>query len=524
MRTHLLILLTFLALPACDSARATPTPAKVVYDGKPLTMGQPPFLFPDGFIFGSAIAQYQGEGTWLPGDASITSNWSQWEDMGKCNGEHSGKASDFREQWQADIDRMAALGLNGFRFSLDWPRLEPKQGQFDQVEMNHVLDVLKAARAHNIKVFLTFFHWTTPTDVASPLGCDTGKQSCPVDMLGVYNPEFATRFAAFVAWVLPQVKGYVDEYPIINEPFSVIAGSYLQGSLPPGFALDINGARAVFANLAFAHGKAAALVRTLDDVDADGDGVAQSVGCAMASMPFYPLDPTSADDIAAAARLNYAANDAWLDALTTGNLDLDLDGKTTTTTTTPSEGNYPELKGSLDWIGLNYYGPSRAQSIPGLLQGIDALPITDVASYNPNLPHSELGTEINPGAFLDVLSHAATRWQLPLYITENGIADATDVQRPRYTVEHLEVIASAIARGIDVRGYMHWSILDNFEWAHGKEPRLGLYRIDYTQPDLPRTKTTTAGVYADIAAQRAISADLHSKWTTPKYATDKTTP
>ncbi len=523
MRHLLLILLTFVLLAACDAARAT-TATPVVYDGKPLTMGQPPFVFPENFLFGSAIAQYQGEGTWMPGDKNVVSNWSEWEDLGKCNGEHSGKASGFREQWQTDIDQMAALGLTAFRFSIDWPRIEPKQGQFDQAEMNHVLDVLKAARAHNIKVFLTFFHWTTPTDVASPTGCNASIKSCPVDMLGVYNPEFANRFAAFVAWVVPQVKGYVDEYPIINEPFSVIAGSYLQGSLPPGFALDIEGARAVFANLAFAHGKAAALVRQLDDVDADGDGVAQSVGCAMASMPFLPLDPKSAEDIAAAARLNYAANDAWLDALTTGNLDLDLDGKATNAATTPPEGNYPELKGSLDWIGLNYYGPSRAQAVPGLLAGIDALPITDVASYDPNLPHSELGTEINPGVFLDVIAHAANRWKLPLYITENGTADADDVQRPRYLIEHLAVLSSAIARGVDIRGYMHWSILDNFEWAHGKEPRLGLFRVDYTKPDLPRTKTTSAGVYAEIAAQRAISVDLHKKWTAQKYVTDKTTP
>ncbi len=523
MRTHLLILLTFLTLTACDTARAT-TETPVVYDGKPLTLGQPPFLFPANFQFGSAVAQYQGEGTWLPTGKSVQSNWSEWEDMGKCNGDHSGKASGFREQWQADIDRMAAMGLTSFRFSLDWPRLEPKHGQFDQAEMDHVIDVLKAARAKNIKVFLTFFHWTTPTDVASPTGCDVAKKSCPVDMLGVYNPEFTKRFGEFVTWVAPQVKGYVDEYPIINEPFSVIAGSYLQGSLPPGFALDLNGARAVFANLAFAHAKAASVLRQLDDVDADGDGVAQSIGCAMAAMPFLPLDPNSADDIAAAARLNYAANDAWLDTLTSGNLDLDLDGKFTTATTTPPEGNYPELKGSLDWIGLNYYGPSRAQAVPGLMAGIDALPVTDVASYDSNLPHNELGTEINAKVFLDVVSHAATRWKLPLYITENGTADAKDVQRPRYLIEHLAVVAAAIARGIDVRGYMHWSILDNFEWAHGNGPRFGLFAVDYSKADLPRTKTQSADVYSEIIGQHAISATLYQKWTAQKYVTDKTTP
>ena len=523
MRTHLLILLTLVLLAACDSARAT-APAPVVYDGKPLTMGQPPFAFPDNFLFGSAIAQYQGEGTWLPGDKNITSNWSRWEDMGKANGEHSGKASDFREQWQTDIDQMAKLGLTAFRFSLDWGRLETSKGQFDQAEMNHVLDVLKAARAHNIKIFLTFFHWTVPLDVQSPDGCDPVKKSCPVDTLGVYGPEFADRFAAFVAWVVPQVKGYVDEYPIINEPFSVIAGGYLDGELPPGFSLDLDAGRAVFANLAFAHGKAAKLVHTLDDVDADGDGVAASVGCAMAASLFLPLDPLSADDIAAAARLNYVANDAWLDALTTGNLDMDLDGKATNTATNPPEGNYPELKGSLDWIGVNFYGPVRAQAVPGLLSPVEALPLMSVDKYNAKLPHSDLGTEIDPKAFLVVLSHYATRWQLPMYITENGIADDTDVQRPRYLVEHLAAISSAIARGVDVRGYMHWSILDNFEWAHGKEPRLGLFRVDYTKPDLPRTKTTSAGVYADIISQRAIPAELHAKWTTPKYATDQTTP
>lgn len=522
MRTHLLMLLTFLAA-ACNTARST-TPAAIVYDGKPLTMGQPPFTFPDSFLFGSAIAQYQGEGTWLPNDGTMTSNWSRWEDLGKANGEHSGKASDFREQWQTDIDAMAGLGLNAFRFSLDWGRLETSKGVFNQPEMDHVLDVLKAARAHNIKIFLTFFHWTVPLDVQSPDGCDPVAKSCPVDEIGVYSPEFANRFAAFVAWVVPQVKGYVDEYPIINEPFSVIAGGYLDGELPPGFSLDLAGGSAVFANLAFAHAKAAALIRQLDDVDADGDGVAESIGCAMAASDFKPLDPTSADDVAAAARLNYVANDAWLDALTTGNLDMDLDGQATNKSTNPPEGNYPELKGSLDWIGVNFYGPARAQAVPGLLDPVDALPLMTVDKYNAKLPHSDLGTEIDPQAFLDVLSHYATRWKLPMYITENGLADATDVQRPHYLVDHLAAISSAIARGVDVRGYMHWSILDNFEWAHGKEPRLGLFTIDYDKPDFPRTKTTSAGVYADIISQRGITADLQQKWTSQKYVTDLTAP
>ena len=419
-----------------------------------------------------------------------------------------------------DLDAMQAMGLQAFRFSLDWARLEPTQGQYNLAEMKHVLDVIEGARARKMQVFLTFYHWSAPTDVSSPIGCDVGTKKCPLEMVGTPNSKFAERFEAFVKWVVPQVKAHVDHYPILNEPFSVLAGGYLAGIHPPGFVLDFNGMKAAYTNLAFAHARAAKVIRSLDDKDADGDGVNQTVGLAVASLLFYPLDKTNPADLVAAENLNYVANYAMVDALISGKIDIDWDQKTDNLATVPPEGEYPELKGTLDWIGVNFYGPGRAQALPGMLPPVEALPIPEAANYDSNLPHNELGTEIDANALLDVFSRYANRWHLPMYVTENGSADAKDVQRPRYLVEHLAATATAIAQGIDIRGYFHWSILDNFEWSYGSVPRFGLFRIDYTQAGLPRTKTGSALLYQSIVGSKGISVELHSKHTAGKYPTD----
>ena len=503
-----------------SQADASATDTQAGFDGKPLAMGAAPFVFPPGFLFGTAIAQYQAEGTWLPGGATITSNWAAWEALGRCNGEFSKKAAGFREQWAQDLDAMQAMGLQAFRFSLDWARLEPKQGQYNLAEMQHVIDVIKGARSRKMQVFLTFYHWSTPLDVSSPIGCDATTKTCPIDMVGTPNSKFAERFEAFVKWVVPQVKADVDHYPILNEPFSVLAGGYLAGIHPPGFVLDFNGMKAAYANLAFAHARAAKVIRTLDDKDADGDGIAQTVGLAVASLLFYPLDKANPADLVAAENLNYVANYAMVDALVTGKIDIDWDRKTDNLTTQPPEGEYPELKGTIDWIGVNFYGPARAQALPGMLPPVEALPVPDSLSYDPQLPHNELNTEIDANALLDVFTRYANRWHLPMYVTENGSADAKDTQRPRYIVEHLAATASAIASGIDIRGYFHWSILDNFEWSYGSVPRFGLFRVDYTKASLPRTKTGSAQLYADIIGARAIDKATHSKHTAGKYLTD----
>ena len=143
----------------------------------------------------------------------------------------------------------------------------------------------------------------------------------------------------------------------------------------------------------------------------------------------------------------------------------------------------------------------------------------EVEAYDPALPHNEMDREINAWSFRETLRRYAS-WGLPLYITENGIADAADVQRGFYLLEHLRVLGTAIAEGVDVRGYLHWSLTDNFEWAFGFSQHFGLYAIDFADPALPRTERTSAGLYRDVIAAGGIDDSLWDAWALERYPSD----
>ena len=188
-------------------------------------------------------------------------------------------------------------------------------------------------------------------------------------------------------------------------------------------------------------------------------------------------------------------------ALVHGFLDVDLDTLTTNNTTIPPEGHYPQLEGTLDYMGLNYYGPVRilGEVLPGLTIGppLFGVPLLDVAEYDPSLPHNGLGREINADGLrrtLDIYEPYA----LPIYILENGTDTSDHPQRARYLVEHIEVLRDAYLDGLDIRGYFQWSLTDNFEWTEGYTSQFGLYAIDPLNPSGNRTATNGVAAYRDI--------------------------
>jgi len=300
----------------------------------------------------------------------------------------------------------------------------------------------------------------------------------------------------------------------------VLSAGYLAGEHPPGKLLDLEGAQQAAVRLIFAHARAAAAIRELDLADADGDGEPARIGHAAVANPFYPKDPSNPADVFGAERISYIVNDAFIEAWTSGRLDVNLDGDFDDADTTPPEGRFDELAGTLDWIGVNYYGPGRVEA--GVFAGSEPLhgmPLLDVARYDPSLPHNEMGREISAAAFLETLRMYA-RWGLPLYVTENGIGDSTDAQRPFYLLEHVRAMGLAVAEGIDIRGYLHWSLTDNFEWSYGYGQRFGLYAVDFGDAALPRTERPSAGVYRSICAANGIDQALWNAWALERYPSD----
>ncbi len=503
-------------LGGCPSAEPEPDPVAEA-------------AFPDEFLWGTASASWQVEGDYDPdpNDAfPVRSNWSVWAERGCVEGgETNPEGSGFYTRYADDFALAASLGTNAYRLGIDWARIEPADDQWNQAELDHYVAVLQAARAAGLQPMLTLHHWVVPTWIQNPSG-DGDEVDALAEDPGP-DSRFVEEFEEFVRYVIPAVAPYVDLYPILNETFSVISLGYMNGecgsgAFPPGGFLDITRARAVHTNYLFAHAAACHALRELDTEDADGDGMAAGCGAAASTNVVRPLDPSSALDIEAADRIDWIYNHAFHVALIDGNVDLDFDAAFDTAAEDANipieEGFYPELAGTIDWIGLNYYGPVRVAGTGGGALG--GVPFVDVEDYQPSLPASTLGFAIDAGGFGEIIDTFHARYGLPMYVTENGIGDDEDDDRPMFLVEHLDVLQSRMAAGADVRGYFHWSLTDNFEWAHGFGERFGLAQVDYSSPELTRTTGASARAYREVIAAGGVTDALRDAWILDRYPSD----
>ncbi len=482
--------------------------------------------FPEEFLWGTASASWQVEGDYDPdpNDAfPVRSNWTVWTERGcVLDGQTNPEGSGFYTDYEADFALAASLGNTTYRLGIDWARIEPEDDVWNEDEITHYVRVLQAARAAGLEPMLTLHHWVVPTWIQNPTG-DADEIDLLVAEAGEgMNSRFVVEFEEFVRRITPAVAPYVDLYPILNETFSVMLGGYFTGgcgggAFPPGGLLDMTRARKAHINYLFAHAAACHALRELDTSDADGDGEPALCGAAASTNVIRPMDSTSKLDVEASAKLDWIYNHATHVALIDGDVDLDFDGAFTSPAAGNiplDEGNYPELAGTIDWIGINYYGPIMVTGTGGGALG--GVPTIDVADYDPLLPHSELGFAIDPAGFGEVLS-AFDRYDLPMYITENGLGDSEDDDRPRFVVDHLSEVASAIDRDIDIRGYYHWSLTDNFEWAHGFEQRFGLYQVDFEDPALPRTAGRSVDAYRAIIRAGEVTDEIAAEYASEPY-------
>lgn len=502
-----------------------------------------PATFPESFVWGTAIAQWQAEGD--EGEAGpIDSNWSRWAALDKVKGEQRNpRGNGFHTDYQADIDRAAALGLSHFRLSLDWARVEPQPGVYDDAELTHFEAVLDAIRAAGMEPVLTLYHWNVPPWVQSP---DPDSAEGVLDRIAVKDDAVVDDFEGFVREVIPRVAERVDTYTVLNEPLTMVVVGYIDGRFPPGGVLAIERATDFGINLIRMHARAFDVIKELDGVDADGDGAASFVGLTMTANDVYPENPASAQQQLSADSMNYVYNDWVLQTLTQGVLDVDLDGDVEPgSATDPPEGDYPELADKLEFIGVQYYGPVMVKE-SALLNNVAPLfgmPLTDVLLYTDDddqqLPHNGMGREISGAGFADTLDRYA-RWGLPLFVTENGTTtnlrpafgenDPPPIPAPvfdedqaaMYLTVHLWEVGRAIARGVDVRGYYHWTLADNFEWVEGSLQRFGAYTVDFNDPAMPRTINKMGTAYQEIIAVDGVTEELWGKWVLPRFPTDGT--
>lgn len=472
--------------------------------------------FPEGFLWGTASSAYQVEGAAAADGGTAASNWSDWEAADRIRGgQRSGRGAGFREMYEEDLDRAVGLGSNAIRIGIEWARIEPQDDVWDEAELEHYAAVVRAARTRGLQVMVTLYHWVVPQWIQHP------SARPPVDLLASDSDAFETAFEDFARRVAGRLAADVDLWVPLNEPFSVLSAGYLNAEHPPGGVLDMEGAQKAAVRFIFGHARAARAIREADTLDTDGDGSPALVGNAAVASTFHPKNPDDPQDVFAAGRISYIVNDVFIEAWTSGRLDVDMDGDFDDAGTVPPEGTYADLAGTLDWIGVNFYGPARVEA--GVFAGaapLHGMPLLDVDRYDPLLPHNEMGREISAPDFLETL-RLYDRWGLPLYVTENGISDSGDTQRPFYLLEHVRVVGRAIAEGIDVRGYLHWSLTDNFEWSYGFTERFGLFRVDFGDPALPRTENASARLYREIATRGGIDQALWDEWKLDRYPTDR---
>lgn len=490
--------------------------------------------FPENFKFGTAIAQWQASGDYSPA-GPVDSNWSQWARMGMThNGTLNPEGNGFYWKYEEDIALAKEMGLEVFRLGIDWSRIEPEAGVYDEAELDHMADVVESIHRAGMQPVLTLYHWTVPTWVQNP---NPESEGGAVDLMATTDRAVVDYFEGFVRQVIPRVAAWVDTYTVLNEPFSMISAGYVGGVFPPGKYLDFEGGTQFGINLLYMYARAYDVIKELDQTDGDGDGINSWVGLTMTANAFYPVEAGNRDEEFAAEQISYVFNDWIMIALTEGKLDVDLDRRYDNSTTNPPEGVDENLKAKLEFVGVQYYGPVRVDDVSWLVETppLYGLPILEVDGYDADLPHNGMKREISAAGFRDTLDIYAA-YNVPMIITENGTTSngpAVDVdgdlklgppledQAAMFLVEHLWEVGKAIEDGMDIRGYYQWTLADNFEWVEGHLQRFGAYRVDFDDPDYAREKTRLADALKDITGARAVTESIWQQYVQGRYSSDQ---
>lgn len=390
--------------------------------------------FPRGFRWGAATSSHQVEG-------GQDNDWTAWERRGKIrDGSVSGRACDHWNRYEEDFDIARELGHNAHRLSLEWSRIEPRQGEWNEAALQHYRSVVRAVRQRGMEPFVTLWHFTNPRWFADRGGWEAGEA-----------PALFSRYAAKAAEALPQVKFWLT----VNEPNVYAVLGYIAGEWLPEVKNFVRAFR-VHKQLIKGHQRAyLAMKQVRRDLE---------VGFAQNLVFFEPTRSSSRLD-----RWSTRQADRWYNrrfiALT---------------------------RRHCDYLGVNHY----------LHQYIRFRSVRDPIGYEPQgQPQSDGGWQIYPQAMYQVLK-IARDYGKPIYITENGVADAQDRWRKHFIRDYLMQVHRAMSEGADVRGYFHWSLLDNFEWREGFTQRFGLAEVDFqTQA---RKIRPSAHWFAEVCKRNAL--------------------
>ena len=453
--------------------------------------------FPDGFVWGVGTSSYQIEGA-VAADGRAPSIWDVFSHTpGRVNrGDTGDVACDSYNRLEEDVRLISALGVGAYRFSVSWPRVLPDGGgTVNQAGLDYYRRLVDALNTSGIKPVATVYHWDLPQVLE--------------DRGGWANRDTAKLLGELAQVLAESLGDQVSTWVTINEPLQTVQQGYITGTHAPGHR-DLGLAAAAIHHVLLGHGYALQALR------AQLPGAA--IGPTMDPQPFNALDDASKG---AAAALDAEFNRVYLDPVFRGSYPADLRRDLRPPESLIEDGDMDLISAPIDFFGLNYYRPHylRSGDWSDLRAGeTPAAGHPGVVQYlPPEVPCTVMGWPIVPDGLRDLLIRLHVEsGGLPIHITENGCA-ADDYLTPDGTVEdqeridfiaaHLQAALEAIDAGVQVAGYFHWSLMDNFEWAEGYRRRFGLHYVDF--PSGRRIAKRSAEFYRQVAlsGQLPSSAD-----------------
>ncbi|MFH2104345.1 MAG: family 1 glycosylhydrolase [Chloroflexota bacterium] len=433
------------------------------------------FHFPRGFLWGCATAAHQVEGN------NTNNQWWKWEQDGHTNGT-SGLACDWwGGRWKDDFDRAAEAGQNAHRLSVEWSRIQPEPDRWDESALERYRAILRGLRERGMTPMVTLHHFTDPLWLAERGGWET--------------EAVVPLFEKFVHKTVEALKEYCSLWCTVNEPNGYALNGYAGSvaAFPPG-KRDLKLAMRVMANLIRGHAAAYRAIHALQPET--------RVGFAWNYRSLVPYRGWSPLDKLVTSTLFNGINLPFPSALETGVMRSPLGSV-----------RIPEAKGTQDYFGFNYYTRDFVTfdiTRPATLFGRNF--------FAEDADLSATGFLANePAGMFEGLKWVVGKFPgLPILVTENGVEDDQDSIRPRYIVEHIHQIWRAVNFNWPVKGFFHWTLVDNFEWERGWTQRFGLWELDVATQK--RTKRPSADLYAEICRENGITSAMVQQYCPEIYA------
>lgn len=406
------------------------------------------------FLWGVATSAFQLEG-------SPYADWTSWDDILSEQPNITNHYTMYRE----DLDLLKQLGVNAYRFSLEWSRIQPREKVWDDKAIRHYQEIIDILRKNDIEPMLTLNHFTHPLWF--------------IKKYPWHEEASLEKFGAFVEKMAGTLEG-VRYWITFNEPYVLVLAGYFEGCTPPAIK-DVSLGVKALTNILTAHGSA------YDLIHAAVPDAMVSVAHNMAS--FAPWSSWNLFDRLLVRIAKYFYNHSLLDAFKDGILRVRFPFRKEFEIAAP-------IRGKLDFFGVNYYTRLHLRFNPFKKMGIE-MRHRDIEGHGL----TDMGWEIHPRGLEKVLRQAS-KLNVPLIITENGIATRDSQKKIRFMRRHADVLEKCRREGLDIRGYFYWSLIDNYEWLQGLDARFGLYTVDFQT--LQRRPTNAAAYYSFLIKNRRL--------------------